>query len=584
MKPSYLLRLAGLLLLLPIACGPKSTGEGATPPPPARPAQADLVLRGGLVYTVDPGRQRAQALAVRGDEIVFVGGDDEAAAYIGPGTRVVELAGRMVLPGFQDAHVHPVASAWQLGQCSLHDIEGLDAVLARIRECVADGSSGHWVRGDGWTMDLFPPNGIPDKALLDSIASDRPIALTSTDGHSLWANSRALAMAGIDASTPDPEGGWIDRMPGSGEPIGGLQESAMELVEAVMPPVTDGELLAALRAVQQELNALGITAVQDAEVALDGGSEYRALPAYRGLDDLGELSLRVVVALHWQPGARIADQVARYDRVRRENTRGRVHVNTVKIYQDGVMENGTAALLEPYIGLREGFRGLALNEPAHLDRVVTALDAAGFQVHFHAIGDRAIREALDALQKARETNGIRDARHHVSHLELIDPADIPRFARLDVTANFQPLWAYNDPYVVDLTVPKIGAERARWLYPIGSVLKSGGRIAFGSDWSVSSADPLRGIETAVTRVDAVGDAGEALTPEERIGLADAIAAYTIDAAWVNFLDDETGSLEIGKQADLVVLDRNLFELPPAEISDAKVVATLLAGRLVYGDL
>jgi predicted amidohydrolase YtcJ len=294
--------------------------------------------------------------------------------------------------------------------------------------------------------------------------------------------------------------------------------------------------------------------------------------------------------MYWDSEAGVAAQVARFEQARREHTRGRVRATSVKIFQDGVLETGTAALLEPYLDAAPGFRGELLNAQPRLDEAVTRLDALGFQLHFHAIGDAAIRSCLDAIEAARRANGSRDARHHVSHLELVDPADIPRFASLGVVANFQPLWAYADGYITDLTLPRIGPARGRWLYPMASFRDAGVPIAFGSDWSVSSANPLLGIETAVTRMDATGGAdaagtaGEPFLPQERLTLADAIASYTIGSARVNFLDRDTGSIEVGKLADLVVLDRNPFAIPPAEISEVRVVATLLEGELVHGEL
>jgi predicted amidohydrolase YtcJ len=249
-----------------------------------------------------------------------------------------------------------------------------------------------------------------------------------------------------------------------------------------------------------------------------------------------------------------------------------------------VLETETAALLEPYLGRRDGHRGELLHAPDRLRQAVTRLDALGFQVHAHAIGDAAVRAVLDAVAAARAENGPRDARHQIAHLELLDPADVPRLRELGVVANFQPLWALLDRYITELTLPRIGAARGRWLYPIGSVARTGAVLAFGSDWSVSSANPLLGIETAVTRLDPGGLTAEPLTPEERIGLADAIAAYTIGSAYAGFLDPETGAIEVGKRADLVLLDRDLFAIPPSEISETAVVATLFGGELVCGAL
>jgi len=547
---------------------------------------ADMLLYNGRVYMVDAGRSWAEAIAIRDGRIIWVGDDVGRASWVGENTQLVDLQGHMVLPGFQDAHTHPVVSGWEYLQCPLFESKGVDALLARIAGCVALApADGSWVQGSGWLVSDFAPSGLPDKKLLDAIAPDRPLAMYSTDGHSLWVNSAALAAAGITADTPNPPEGRIDRYPGSTEPSGSLQEdSAMALVQAVIPAPSPEDLEEGLRYARNLFHSLGITAVQDAKVKLHPGDAYYGLDTYHTLDDRGTLNLHVVAAMLWDPKRSLADQLPEFIATRDRGSRGEVRANTVKIFQDGVVETQTAAMLAPYTGRVDGYRGDLLNSQAALNEAVLALDAAGFQIHLHAIGDGAIRSSLDALEQAWEHNGSRDSRHHIAHIEIFDPADIPRFARLGVAANFQPLWALNDEYITELTVPIIGPERSRWLYPIASLQRSGARVVFGSDWSVSSANPLDGIEVAVTRLDPDGAGGEPLLPGEAISLADAIAHYTIDSAWVNFLDAETGSIEAGKLADLVVLDRDLFAGPPEQINEAKVLATLFGGKLVYGSL
>jgi predicted amidohydrolase YtcJ len=547
-----------------------------------RATEADLVLTGGAVYTVDASRSWASAVAIAGERIVYVGTDVGARELVGPKTRVVPLGGRMLLPSFQDAHVHPVSAGVMSEQCGLFDLPTRHAILERVRECAAGDPDAEWIQGGGWVLDAFE-GGLADRRLLDAIEPDRPVVLEATDGHTLWVNSKALEIAGIDADTPDPPKGRIDRYAGSREPSGTLQEpSAMELVSSRAPEPTLSQKVAGLRSAQRLLASHGITAVQDATVKLDGNEAHRSFDAYHALDAAGELDLRVVAAMYWDPERPTDAQIERFVAAREAQTRGRVRATAIKIFQDGVLETQTAALLEPYVDRDD--RGPLMNTPERLDEAVTKLDELGFQVHFHAIGDRAIRTCLDAVEAAQRANGRRDARHHISHVQLLDPSDIPRFPKLGVVANFQPLWAYADAYVTDLTIPFIGEPRGSRMFPMQSFVRAGARLAFGSDWSVSSSNPLLGIETAVTRLGALGETTQAFLPDERISLADAIAAYTIGAAYVNFLDGETGSIEVGKIADLIVLDRNLFEVPASEISEVRVLTTLLSGRPTHGGL
>lgn len=545
----------------------------STPEEP--PAYADAAYTNGRIYTLDASRSWAEAVAVRGGDIVYVGPDHGAAGVIGPDTRVVDLGGRMVLPGFQDIHIHPISGGIEASACDLNDLGSLEAYRERVAECAGEMPDAEWILGGGWSMSVFGPGAMPSRAILDELVPERPVYLTAADGHTGWANSRALEIAGIDEDTPDPPDGRIDRDPETGEAIGSLQEGAMDLVAEHTPEETLETRLEGLRYSVEMLNAYGITSIQDANV------DEADLEAYRSLDARGELTLRVVGSQWWER-KRGVEQIPELRRLRNEYTRGRVRASTVKIMQDGVMENFTAAVLEPYIG-QDGSKGIPFVEPEALKDVVTRLDADGFQVHFHAIGDAAIRQSLDAIEAARVANGALGNRHHISHLELIDPADIPRFRELDVIANFQPLWAYADEYITELTMPFIGEQRSRWLYPIGSVYESGAIVAFGSDWSVSTANPFAQIEVAVLRKHPTDASDDTFIPGERIDLPEALAAFTIHAAWVNRSEDRTGSIEVGKAADLVVLDRNLFEIDPGDISETEVLLTLLDGQAVYGD-
>jgi hypothetical protein len=543
---------------------------------PSATQPADLVFRNGSIYTVDGARSWARAVAVRGGRIVYVGSDEGSGEWIGPSTQVVDLDDRLMLPGFQDVHIHPIGGGIEAAACDLNDLTTLEEYLEAIGTYAAENPDEEWILGGGWKMSVFGPGANASRKLLDEIVPDRPVFLASSDGHSAWVNSKALEIAGVTAETPDPADGIIDREPGTRQPMGSLQEGAIYLVQAHAPPVDLETRMAGLQYSIEMLNNYGITSIQDANV------DEEDLKAYRALDDRGELHLRVVGSQWWDREIGTG-QIDQFRTLRDQYTKGRVRATTVKIMQDGVMENFTAAMLEPYAG-KGDTRGIPMVEPEALKTAVTALDAAGFQVHFHAIGDAAIRQSLDAVEAALSENGNSGLRHHISHLELIDPADVPRFRKLNVVANFQPLWAFADSYVTELTVPFIGPERTRSLYPIGSVHRSGGMIAFGSDWSVSTANPFHEIEVAVTRMGPSGETTEPFLPQERIDLPLALAAFTINAAYVNTSEGDTGSVEVGKYADLIVLDRNLFDIRPQEISETSVLMTMIEGQVVHGDL
>ena len=562
--------LPSALLFTLAACGGKDDAAAVNE------NAADLVLTNAKVYTVDANRSVAEAVAIDGDTIVYVGDAAGADAFIGADTRVVDAGGRLVLPGFQDIHIHPISGGVEASACDLNDLETVAGYRTRIAEYAQANPNVPWVLGGGWSMAAFGPGAKASKAILDELVPDRPVFLSSRDGHSAWANSKALEIAGITKDTPDPVDGIIDRDPETGEPVGSLQEGAISLVAKHVPETTPEMLKQGMRYARDMLHAYGITSMQ---VAYASEADLMAMSE---LDAAGDLDLRTVAALWWERDE-TEEQIPHLKSLREKYTKGNIRATSVKIMQDGVMENYTAVMLEPYL-VPSGTKGIPMVEPEFLKDVVTMLDAEDFQVHFHAIGDGAIRHSLDAIEAARTANGPSDHRHHISHLEVIDPADIPRFAALDTVANFQPLWAYPDLYITDLTVPFIGEERAKWLYPIKSVIDAGGTVAFGSDWSVSTADPFAQMETAVTRMDVIANEGDVLLPEQRITIEQAVDAFTINAAFVNHQEGSTGSIEAGKLADLIVLDQDLLTIAPTAISDTKVLLTLFGGEPVYGSL
>ena len=540
---------------------------------------AELVLRGGRIAKMDAARSWASGVAVGGGRIVAVGPDAAVSPLIGPSTRVIDLRGRTVTPGFQDAHVHPVHGGRAMLRCDLHsDTQsgpGFDIIEAYVRSHPDE----TWIRGGGWYMAAFE-GGTPRREDLDRIVSDRPAFLTNKDGHGAWVNSKALEIAGITADTPDPSDGRIERDP-DGSPSGTLHEGAMDLVTRFMPADTPAELEEALRLGQAHLQGFGVTAWQDAIVEPD--AEERA---YVALASSGELTARVVGAMWWE-WARGAEQIEEFVERRRTTSIGRYRATSVKLMMDGVLENFTGAMLEPYGDGRGGTtenRGLLQIDPDGLATWVPQLDALGFQPHFHAIGDRAVRASLDAVEAARRANGMSDTRPHIAHIQVIHPDDIPRFRQLDVAANAQPLWAAHDDQLDILTIPFLG-DRWGWQYPFRSLRAAGAVLAMGSDWSVSSPNPLWEMHVAVERkaLESYARDREVFLPEERLDLIDALAAFTSGSAYVNHLDDETGTLEVGKLADLAVLDRDLFDRGAGAISEARVVGTFVEGVPVFED-
>ncbi|WP_217181900.1 amidohydrolase [Streptomyces sp. AC495_CC817] len=546
---------------------------------------ADIVFtggrRGGRAFLADAARRTAPAVAVTGGLISAVGHD--LAELIGPRTEVVDLGGRLLVPGFQDAHVHPVWGGLDMLRCDLAPLATRGEYLARIREYAAAHPDDAWVLGGGWQMSAFP-GGTPTAADLDDAVPDRPAFLPNRDGHGAWVNSRALALAGITRDTPDPADGRIER-DGAGNPTGTLHEGAMGLVNRMLPPEAPERLVEALLLGQRHLHSFGVTAWQDAIVGTEYGDAGDPLPAYLTAGASGALTGRVVGSLWWDR-SRGLEQIDDIVERRETGTAGRFRARNVKIMQDGVAENFTAAMLEPYCdghGHPGTGDGISFVEPELLKEAATRLDAQGFGLHFHAIGDRAVRECLDAVEAARLRNGPRGNRHHISHIQVVHPHDIPRFRALDVTANMQMLWATLEPQMVELTIPFLGEQRSSWQYPFGDLLRAGATLAAGSDWSVSTPDPLAAVHVAVNRLSAPseweGDYPPFL-PEQAIDLGTALAAYTAGSAYVNHLDD-TGTIAVGMRADLALLDRDPFEHPAEEIGLTRVLGTWVEGEKVF---
>jgi predicted amidohydrolase YtcJ len=539
-------------------------------------APADLVLVGGSVMTINPARPVATAVAVRGGRIVAVGNEREISSVAGPRTRRVNLRGRTLLPGFIDAHCHPVMAGVDLMRCPLHDLpNSQDAYFSAIRDYADAHPDLDWIVGNGWYMSVFP-GGTPSRYDLDAVVPDRPAMFTNRDGHGSWVNSRALEISGITSETPDPPDGRIER-DADGTPSGTLHEGAMALVGRHVPPPSIDEIADGLEIAQAYLHRLGITAWQDAIVT------QPAIEAYRRFAESGRLTARVIACQWWW--RELGDeQIEYFIEERARSAIGRLEAGTVKIMTDGVCEDFTASVLEPYLdadGRSTGNRGIDFVDPERLKGHVAKLDALGFQVHFHALGDRAVRQALDAVEAARRANGMTDTRPHLAHLQLVDPADWPRFRELGAGANIQPLWACADEQMRELTLPYLSPDRAALSYPIGSMHRAGARLVGGSDWTVSTPNVFEEVEVAVTRVSPQHRDIPPFLPDEAIDLETALRAFTMGSAWASHRDTTTGSIEVGKLADLVVMDRDIARERANRLGDARVLLTLVEGEAVH---
>lgn len=539
---------------------------------------ADVVFAGGSVFTADGPRSRATAVAVEGERIIAVG-HDEVRELIGPRTEVVDLAGRLLLPGFTDSHVHPVWAGLDMLRCDLTGLRTREEYLTAIGAYASANPRLDWVRGGGWSMEAFP-GGTPTASDLDSVVADRPAFFPNRDGHGAWVNSSALRVAGIDRETPDPPDGRIERDE-KGEPTGTLHEGAMALTTRFIPENTIEELTDGLLLAQEHLHALGLVGWQDAIVGPYGDRGDPA-GAYLSTASAGRLTARVVGSIWWDR-SRGLEQLPELLERRERYRAGRFSASTVKIMQDGVAENFTAAMNDPYLdacGHPSENSGISFVPPEVLADAVAALDAEDFQVHFHAIGDRAVRQCLDAVAASIARNGRSDNRHHLAHLQVVHPDDVARFRALGVIVNMQSLWAALEPQMVELTIPFLGGRRAGWQYPFGDLMRAGATLAAGSDWSVSSADPWEAIHVAVNRTAPDAPDTEPFLPEQRLDLATSLSAYTAGSAWLNHRDDG-GVIAPGNLADLVVVDRDPFTAPVEEIAATRVLQTFVGGERVF---
>lgn len=534
--------------------------------------KADLIVINARIVTMDPCRPQAQALAVAAGRVLALGSDARMRALAGPGAQVIDAGGRLVLPGFQDTHIHLQDSGQDYSQNADLSAAGSPAALVAALAGFAAGHGRAWVLGTGWNAATFGHWNL-DRHLLDRAVPDRPCLIVASDGHNACLNSAGLAAVGFDAATADPPNGQILRGP-DGAPTGLLYETAVSLAEARMPPTPDAAFAEGVLWAQALAHRHGLTGVLDAKV------EERHVRVYRALAQAGQLTLRVGATALITPEDTPAGAVGRLRAFRAAST-GRFRVHSAKFFLDGVIENRTAAMIDPYSDAQGGNAPLMF-PPARIAELFTALDADRFQIHVHAIGDRASRAALDGIAAARAANGPWPAQHQIAHVQFLHPDDLPRFRDLGVMANVQPLWARHEAPIDVQSVPLVGPERARWIYPFQSLARAGAGLALSSDWGVSTLNPFAILETAVTRQPAAGEgAAPPFLPQERLTRWQAVQGYTLGAARAAWREEETGSLSPGKSADLIVLDRNILACPARQIGGTQVLLTLVAGERVH---
>ncbi len=538
----------------------------------------ETVYTNGFIYTVNPEQPTAEALAVRDGMIVAVGSNDEVRAQVSDKARVMDLAGRMLMPGIHDMHAHPMEAGEKYNfQCAFPFTFTVDQIVAKLTECAAETPPGEWIRGGQWAMELMETDTVPHKDILDAITRDHPIYLGDSTVHAAWLNSRGLAEMGIDADTPDPQGGVIIRETGSMEPTGILVDNAAYNIISKLPAYSEDQYKDALEWSMREMNKVGVTTVKDA--LTDG----RSLKAYKGLDEGGRLTMKVSTSIAWRM---LWTDYEKNVRERAGYATENVGTEFIKIMLDGIPPTRTSAMLDPYLPDEkhgDNFTGKLIHSPERLTEDMIYLDGQGLTVKVHATGDRAVRVTLDAVEAARKANGDSGMMHEISHAELIHPDDIPRFNQLNVIAEFSPILWYPSP-LVEVMTQVIGEERANRFWPARALLEAGAHVIYGSDWPsvVPDPNPWPGVEALVTRRDPYGNFPGALWIEQAVDLETALRIFTINGAVAGRQADRTGTIEVGKSADFIVLDRNLFEIPPEDISDTQVLLTVVSGREVYG--
>lgn len=537
-------------------------------------SHADTILVHGKVYTENATQPWAQAVAIRGEKIVAVGDDAEIEKLHGPATKIIDTGGKLILPGFVDCHIHFMEGSISLGQANLQGAKNPADIQHILREYAKKHPGDGWILGGGWNYAMFGEENLPDKKYLDELFPNRPAFLVGYDGHTSWANSKALALANINRETPNPANGAIVRDPKTGEATGALKESAGNLVGQLVPKLNRGEKLAALRSGLHWANENGLTRVHSA------GGDFEEFALYDELRRAGDLTLRMYIAYFLNPPELRPKDLASIEEARNKYTGDWLSGGVVKMMIDGVVESHTAAMLEPYTD-DPSTKGRLFWDPDKYKAAVAELDKRGLQLFTHAIGDYAVRTALDAYENAETVNHTHDRRPRIEHIETITAADIPRFGKLGVIASMQPLHAYPDEDTLRVWAGNNGPDRASRAWVWNSIAKAGGHLAFGSDWNVVTLNPWEGLQMAVTRQTTEGTPEGGWHPQERVTLAQAVEAYTLGAAYAGRREKTEGSIEPGKLADLIIVSQNIFEIDPHAIAKTKVVKTIVGGRVVY---
>ncbi len=535
---------------------------------------ADIIVVHGRVYTENPQQAWAQAVAIHHGKIVAVGDDPVIERMRGMGTKVINAGGKLVLPGFVDCHIHFIDGSFSLGRVNLEGAKDPGDIQRRLREYAAEHPGDDWILGRGWNYAMFGPEALPRKKYLDEIFPARPVFLEGYDGHTYWANSKALVLAGITRDTPDPPNGAIVRDPKTGEATGALKESAQDLVARIIPKPSRVEKLLALRAGMKWANEHGITRVHSA------GQDFEALDLFDEMRRRGDLTVRMYIAYFLDPPALRPQDLDAIKHARKKFHDDWIDANAVKFMVDGVVESHTAAMLGPYTD-DPSLKGKLFWEPSNYKAAVAELDKRGLQLFTHAIGDYGVRTALDAYENAETRNHKRDQRPRIEHIETIAPSDIPRFGKLGVIASMQPLHSYPDTDTLEVWARNAGPDRTSRAWAWKSISDAGGRLVFGSDWPVVTLNPWEGVQTAVTRQTSEGKPEAGFVPEQRLTVQQVIDGYTLGAAFAGRREKSEGSLEIGKLADLIILSQNIFDIDAHKIGTTKVVTTIVGGRLVY---